>query len=176
MKHLLATVFSLMFASTALAQGSVVHWDTIVGVITVPGVDNPIADIHGGATAWTTSGGQASVDLKSGATVFEVEGLVINGTTSSGTPGPITSVIGTLVCNPGQKDGGGNSIEVIYDTAPVSLSTRGKAGFSGSLGSINSPCNNPLFLVRIAQPAGAFGRWIATGAVRSVGHKSFFEE
>ena len=170
MKYLLVTVLSLMFASTALADGSVVRWDTIVGVITVPGVDNPVADIHGGATAWTTTGGQAAVDLKSGATVFEVEGLVINGTASTGTPGPISKVIGTLVCNAGQAG------EVIHDTTPVSLSTRGKAGFSGSLGSIQTPCNNPLFLIRIAQPAGAFGRWIATGAVRSTGHASFFQE
>ena len=169
MKYMLVTVLSLMFASTAFADGSVVRWDTIVGVITVPGVDNPVADIHGGATAWTTTGGQAVVDLKSGATVFEVEGLVINGTASTGTPGPISKVMGTLVCNAGQAG------EMIYNTTPVSLSTRGNAGFSGSLGAIQAPCNNPLFLVRIAQPAGALGRWIATGAVRSVGH-SFFSE
>jgi len=165
-----------MLASTAFADPSVVRWDSIVGVITVPGVDNPVADIHGGATAWTAAEGRASVDLKNGNTAFEVEGLVINGTASSGTPGPISKVIGTLVCNPGQKDGNGTSIEVVSDTTPVALSAQGDAGFSGSLGAIASPCNNPLFLIRIAQPAGAFGRWIATGAVRSVGHKSFFED
>jgi hypothetical protein len=108
-----------------------------------------------------------TVDFKSGGTFFEVEGLVINGTASSGTPGPISRVIGTLVCNPGQTD------EVIHDTTSVPLSSRGTAGFSGSLGSIQTPCNNPLFLIRIAQPAGAFGRWIATGAVRSFGHGFF---
>ena len=176
MKYLLLTACSLMFATTAFADPSVVRWDSIVGVITVPGVDNPVADIHGGATAWTVTRGQASVDLKNGNTAFEVEGLVINGSTSSGTPGPISKVIGTLVCNPGQKDGNGNSTEVVFDTTPVALSAQGDAGFSGSLGSIASPCNNPLFLIRIAQPAGAFGRWIATGAVRSIGHKSFVEE
>jgi len=73
-------------------------------------------------------------------------------------------------------DGQGNSIEVTYDTAQVSLSAQGDAGFSGSLGPIASPCANPLFLIRIAQPAGVFGRWIATGAVRSVGHNSFLDE
>ncbi len=170
MKYMLFTVLSLLLASVAFADESVVSWDTIVGVITVPGVDNPVADIHGGATAWTTTGGQAAVDLKNGAIVFNVEGLVINGTAFTGTPGPISKVMGTLVCNAGQ------AAEMIYNTTPVSLSTRGNAGFSGSLGTIQAPCNNPLFLVRIAQPAGALGRWIATGAVRSVGHRPFFEE
>ena len=170
MKYLLVTLLSLIVASIAFADGSVVRWDSIVGVITTPGVDNPVADIHGGATAWTTTGGQAAVDLKSGATVFDVDGLVINGTASSGTPGPISKVTGTLVCNPGQAG------ENVYDTTPVPLSARGEAAFSGSLGPIQTPCNNPLFLIRIAQPAGALGRWIATGVVRSVGHKFFFEE
>lgn len=176
MKYWSLTAGALMFASTAFAEPSVVRWDTIVGVITSPGVDNPVADIHGGATPWSVAKGQASVDLKNGNTAFEVEGLVINGSASSGTPGPISKVIGTLVCNPGQKDSNGSSIEVVHDTTPVDLSAQGEAGFSGSLGSIASPCNNPLFLIRIAQPAGAFGRWIATGAVRSVGHKSFVED
>lgn len=175
MKYMFAALLSLMFASTAFADNSVVRWDTIVGVITSPGVDNPVADIHAGATPWTTSHGEAAVDLKKGEIVFEVEGLVIDGGTASGTPGPITSVVGTLVCNPGQKDAGGNSIEVIYDTTAVALSARGNAEFSGSLGSIQAPCNNPLFLIRIAQPAGASGRWIATGAVRSFG-THFFDE
>jgi hypothetical protein len=55
-----------------------------------------------------------------------------------------------------------------------SLRDRGNAGFSGNIGHVSTPCNNPLFLVRIAQPAGAAGRWIATGAVRSFGARSLF--
>ena len=77
-------------------------------------------------------------------------------------------MIGTLVCNAGKAD------EKVYDTTPVSLSAVGNAGFSGKIGSINLPCNNPLFLIRIAQPAGASGRWIATGALRSFGARSLF--
>jgi len=170
MKYIVGTVLSLLFASTAFAaDSSVVRWDSIVGVITSPGVDNPVADIHGGATPWTTTRGQATVNLNSGGTGFFVQGLVINGGTSSGTTGPISSVIGTLVCNAGRAE------EQVYDTAPVSLSPLGNAGFSGNIGSINAPCNNPLFLIRIAQPAGAFGRWIATGAVRSFGQHTLFD-
>lgn len=184
MKYMLVALLSLMFASTAFADGSehhhggigdVVRWQTVVGVITAQNVDNPVADIHSGTFAWTTTGGQAAVNLKSGATVFDVEGLVINGTQFSGTPGPITQVIGTLVCNPGETNNGA-STEKVLDTAPVSLNKHGNAGFSGSIGPITTPCNNPLFLVRIAQPAGAFGFWIGTGAVRSFTDDFFFDE
>jgi len=174
MKYFFTALLSLMLASAALADdsNSVASWRSIVGVITAQNVDNPVADIHSGTFAWTTSHGQAAVDLNSGAAFFQVQGLVINGTQFSGTPGPITQVIGTLVCNAGETDNG-NSIETVFDTPPVSLSARGNAGFSGSLGPITGPCHNPLFLVRIAQPAGAFGRWIATGAVRSFRQQLF---
>jgi hypothetical protein len=168
MKYMFGALLSLLFASAAFADSSVVRWDSIVGVITVPGLDNPVADIHGGATPWTTTRGQATINLNNGGTGFFVQGLVINGGTSTGTTGPISAVIGTLVCNAGQGD------EKVYDTSPVSLSPLGNAGFSGNIGAIDAPCNNPLFLIRIAQPAGAFGRWIATGAVRSFGDRSLF--
>jgi hypothetical protein len=170
MKYMLVGLLSLMLASTAFADGSVVSWHTIVGVITATGVDNPVADINSGASAWTTTSGQAAVDLKNGVAVFHVKGLVLNGTMFSGTPGPITQVIGTLVCNAGQAG------ETVNDTAPVSLSAQGNARFFGAIGSIATPCNNPLFLIRVAQPAGAFGRWIATGAVRSFGDDFSFGE
>jgi hypothetical protein len=168
MKYLFATVLSLLFASTAFADSSVVRWDSIVGVITSPGVDNPVADIHAGATPWTTTHGQATINLTTGGTGFFVQGLVINGSKSSGTTGPISSVVGTLVCNAGGTD------EQLFDTAPVPLSPVGNAGFSGKIGPITAPCNNPLFLIRIAQPAAASGRWIATGAVRSFGDRALF--
>ena len=168
MKYVFAALISLLIAPAAFADTPVVRWDSIVGVITSPGVDNPVADIHGGATPWTTTRGQATINLENGGIGFFVQGLVINGGTSTGTTGPISSVIGTLVCNAGKAE------EKLYDTTPVSLSALGNAGFSGNIGSIDAPCNNPLFLIRIAQPAGAFGRWIATGAVRSFGARSLF--
>jgi hypothetical protein len=168
MKYVFAAVLSVLFASTAFADSPVVRWDSIVGVITSPGVDNPVADIHAGATPWTTTHGQATINLNTGATVFFVQGLVINGSKSSGTTGPISSVVGTLVCNAGGTD------EQLHDTTPVPLSPVGNAGFSGRIGPITAPCNNPLFLIRIAQPAAASGRWIATGAVRSFGDRQLF--
>ena len=153
-------------AATAQAQDqSIVHWQDIVGVITAQGVNNPVsAHINSGTFAWTTSGGNASVNLASGKTSFDVQGLVINGTQFSGTPGPVTAVTGTLVCNPGDPNQ-----ELALDTAVVPLNARGNAGFAGRINSIPGLCSNPLFLVRIAIPAGAAGAWIATGAVPTNG-------
>src|SRR5262249_49931488 len=98
-----------------------------------------------------------------GAAVFNVEGLVIDGAAFSGTTGPITAVMGTLVCNVG------TNTESTHDTSQVPFSATGDADFSGQITGIPSPCANPLFLIRIAQPAGAAGRWIATGAERISG-------
>jgi hypothetical protein len=166
MKNLCVTLGLLLAASAATAHNhrdtnDTVRWQDITGAVTAQGVDNPVsANIHSGTFAWTTSRGHASVDLASGASSFDVEGLVINGTMFSGTPGPVTAVTGTLVCNPGTAD------ETALDTAAVPLDAFGNAAFDGSIASVPALCANPLFLVRIATPAGAAGFWIATGAVR----------
>jgi hypothetical protein len=81
------------------------------------------------------------VDLANAAASFEVEGLTIVGTAFSGTPGPITAVTGTLVCNAGTNS------QVALDTASVPLNVRGDAHFSGHIHNIPATCNNPLFLV-----------------------------
>jgi len=102
MKKVCAMLCLLLGASMSFAQDTphLVRWQSIVGVITAQGVDNPVSsNIHSGTFAWSTRGGFASVDLTSGATRFHVEGLVINGTSFSGTPGPVPAVTGTLVCN-----------------------------------------------------------------------------
>ena len=164
MKKMLALFAVLCCATGAFAHqnnDAVVRWKSIVGVITAQGVDNPVGNIDSGTFAWSVRSGRASVNLMTGATSFEVEGLVINGTTFSGTPGPIDAVTGTLVCNAGDRT------QTVLDTTPVSLSARGDARFSGHIAGIPASCGNPLFLVRIATPAtGAVGRWIATGAER----------
>jgi hypothetical protein len=173
MKIVLALLLSLAAASPALAEENA-RWQGIHGVITALNVNNPVGDnIDSGTFAWTTQSGQAGVNLTTGAAVFVVQGLVINGSVFSGTPGPITSVRGTLVCNPGDADS-----EEILDTAAVPLSALGHAQFSGRIGAggpgperrIPSPCSNPLFLIRIASPEGAAGLWIATGTERLIVH------
>ena len=166
MKKMLAVVLTLMCASSALAfdsDDSVVRWKGIVGVITAPGVDNPVGGVHAGAGPWSVRSGHARVNLSNGDTFFDVDGLVLNGSNSSGTPGPVTAVTGTLVCN------GGTTAAAILDTPPVSLNVHGDARFVGQIGGVPAACNNPLFLIRIATPAGAAGRWIATGTERFIG-------
>src|SRR5215831_897184 len=96
-------------------RDSVVSWQDIAGVVTAPGIDNPVAvvtnqnsdvvtQIHSGTLPWVTRTGGAHVDLLTGAVVFTVRGLVLNGGNASGTAGTINQVIGTLVCNPGSAD------------------------------------------------------------------------
>src|SRR4030095_10186250 len=119
MKIVLALLLSLAVASPALADQNV-RWQGIHGVITALNVNNPVGDnIDSGTFAWTTRNGDAGVNLTTGAAVFVVNGLVINGSTFSGTPGPITSVTGTLVCNAGSDQ------EFTLDTQPVTLSALG---------------------------------------------------
>jgi len=148
-------LLSLILCAGAFAQSdTVVRWRGIEGVITAPGVDNPVSQIHSGAGPWTAQGGSARVNLGTGEGSFEVQGLVLNGGTASGTPGPVTSVIGTLVCNPGSP---ANSAEADIDTPAASLSSTGDAELSFKI-AVPPTCNNPLFLIRV--PAG---KWIDTG-------------
>jgi hypothetical protein len=149
-----------LFGSALFAQNAdtTVRWKTIVGVITAPNVDNPVAGISSGTLPWTTTGGSARVNLSERTVNFDVDGLVLNGG-PSGTTGPINKVVGTLVCN------SGTDTQAVVDTPAVPLSSRGDADFSGHVYGIPSVCQNPLFLIRIPQ----FGsRWIATGAVRTI--------
>jgi hypothetical protein len=148
-------LLSLMLCARAFAQTeTVVHWRGMEGVITAPGVDNPVSQIHSGGGPWTTRAGSARVNLETGVGSFEVEGLVLNGGNASGTPGPVTSVIGTLVCNPGSPAG---SAEAIIDTPATPLNSVGNAELSFKI-NVPPACNHPLFLIRVAS-----GRWIATG-------------
>ena len=159
----LCAAFSGLFLASAFAgEDNFVRFERIVGVITALNVDNPVGNIHSGTFPWTTRSGLARVDLTTGRVIWEVDGLVINGATFSGTPGPITAVRGTLVCNAGA----GN--QTVFDTSAVPLNVHGDAQFSGNFGTAPGTCGNPIFLIRIAAPAGAAGRWIATGANPSI--------
>jgi hypothetical protein len=154
MKKVVKVMLPLLFAAASFAQSTT--WLRIVGVITAPGTSNPVGNIPSGGP-WTTTSGIATVNLTDGTVAFAVEGLVLVGGNNSGTPGPVTSVKGTLACNVGTTD------QVNTDTPLVPLSAQGNAVFSGSfLSALPPSCiNNPVFLIRV----GA-GAWIATGAVR----------
>src|SRR5713101_5449331 len=110
-------------------EANVVRWNGIDGVITALNVDNPVGNIHSGTFPWSAGSGQALVNLSTGQTSFQVEGLVINGAVFSGTSGPITAVTGTLVCNPGPT-------QTALDTANVPFDVNGDAVFTGQIANI----------------------------------------
>jgi len=154
-------LFVAVSALPSFAADSVVRWRTVVGVITAPNVDNPVAGISSGTLPWTTRGGSARINLTTGMGSFDVEGLVLNGGNATGTTGPITSVVGTLVCNPGSNGTDNVPTQSILDTPATNLNSKGNADLSFKL-NVPQNCTNPLFLIRIPQ----FGlRWIAAGAV-----------
>ena len=157
-KHASLLLLPLLLTTAAFAadDDSTVRWRTIIGNINDPGVSNTVAGIPSGGLPWTTTQGNARVNLKTGMVAFSVQGLVLNGGNASGTPGPVTSVKGTLVCNAGTPS------QAVLDTATVPLSDEGDAEFVGNLGSVPLVCANPLFLIR------AGNSWIATGAVRAL--------
>ena len=162
MKFLSSLILVAASALPSFAADTVVRWQQVVGVITAPNVDNPVAGISAGTLPWTTRGGNARINLTTGVGSFDVEGLVLNGGNATGTTGPITSVVGTLVCNPG-GDNTNPPIQVNVDTPAVPLNPHGNAELSFKM-NVPQTCNNPLFLIRIPQ----FGlRWIAAGAVRT---------
>jgi hypothetical protein len=157
-------LLTLTLCAGAFAQtDTVVRWRGIEGVITAPGTDNPVGQIHSGGGPWTTQDGNARIDLDTGEGSFEVEGLVLNGGNASGTPGPVASVIGTLVCNPGSPAG---STEMAIDTPATPLSAEGNAELSFKI-NVPAACNHPVFLIRVPS-----GRWIATGTKPATSSKS----
>src|SRR5262245_22784869 len=116
MKAVYVMLGVLLVASASFAQnngGSVVKWKNIVGVIsaidtnadkTQTQINNPVGTILSGTFPWVAQSGRAKVNLSTGAASFDVEGLVLNGTVFSGTPGPITAVTGCLVCDAGNRN------------------------------------------------------------------------
>jgi hypothetical protein len=162
-------------------HGTRVTWDRIEGIL-VPedivgrpsdGIScNPVLDCAVGTPApWTTTAGSAEVNLDLGRVKFSVRGLVLGGDpsfTNLGTPGLITMVKGTLVCN----DSGDGPSELV-DTVAVPLSTRGNATFRGDVWLPPSCTDEPadmLFVIRVAEgePPFLIDRWNAFGAVRTV--------
>ena len=167
---LVGFVLATLCASPALAAD--VRWKHIVGVITASddpsteaaeNINVPVGNVKSASFAWAVRNGEAHVDLDTGRTSFEVHGLVIIGQAFSGTTGPVQSVTGTVVCNPGTQT------EAPLDTPDVLIDSNGNARFSGMIPGIPATCASPVFLIRIANlsipenPGQARGFWIATG-------------
>ena len=133
------------------------EWREIVGIF-APGnvVGSGTGKVTGGGP-WHATRGSAEVNLSNGDLRFDVEGLVLAAGNFIGTPGPVTQVKGTLVCD----TTGTNS--TLVDTPLVTLSATGDARFHGNVGALPAACTsqpNVAFLIR------AGNAWIASGMVR----------
>lgn len=150
-----AVLLTGMAAARADDESNNVSWKRVIGIIQA---GNLVGNIQGGGQPWSTLGGEAHVNLRSGHIEFEVRGLALAGGNAIGTPDGVNQVKGTIVCGPG------NPPLFVTDTPLVPLSPQGDAEFDGSLGPLPSVCTptNLAFLVRIAAD-----RWIANGTVRS---------
>ncbi len=149
-----------LICAVSSAQAQMVRWKDIIGIIQAGNlVGSGTGQVTGGFEPWSTSGGSAKVNLRTGKLEFIVKGLVFAGGKFIGAPAPITEVKGTLVCN---VTGAGDSI--LVDTLLVPLDEEGNANFSGRVTPDPACLNGDIaFLIRV--PSGV---WIANGAVRSI--------
>src|SRR5262245_36431816 len=115
-------LLATLCASSSFAAD--VRWKHIVGVITASddpstqaaeNINVPVGNVKSASFAWSARDGHARVNLDNGRTDFEVHGLVIIGQAFSGTTGPVQSVTGTVVCNPGTQN------EAPRDTPDVAI-------------------------------------------------------
>ena len=153
----------LVTLGLARADSATVKWEDVIGIIQASNqVGSGTGRVTGGGQPWSTEGGKAQVDLRTGQLKFTVKGLVLAGGNSIGTPDGVNMVKGTLVCDTNGSAGGGNS--VLVDTDVVPLSPQGDASFSGEV-ALAAVCQTEAdiaFLIRTAT-----GAWLAYGAVRT---------
>lgn len=164
-----------MTSSIAAAQG--LRWKTVDGILRSGDKVGVGSGQVTGGIPWVTSGGSVDVNLDTGRVSFDVKGLVLAVGSDPllgfgvpiGTPGPVTQVKGTLVCDVDGTPNGGNSVDV--DTPATTLDSEGNAQFSGSFGTLPSICSSEVdddaFVIRVVQPSAVAGAWIAFGAVRT---------
>jgi hypothetical protein len=171
------TMVALIALTGSIASAQELRWKTVDGVLrTGDLVGEGTGQVTGGIP-WTTSGGSVDVNLGNGNVTFDVKGLVLAvGSDATvgftgvpiGTPGPVTKVKGTLVCDVDGAGNGGNSVDV--DTPATTLDSQGNAHFAGSftstLPAICSSENDDAFVIRIVEPVFFANAWIAFGAVR----------
>jgi hypothetical protein len=147
---------------TTPPSGTFVHWESILGIIDPT---NVVGGVTGAMLPWSTLGGQAAVDLTNGNVEFQVHGLVLAAGNAIGTPGSVTQVAGTLVCNPAA------STPTIVSTTPVTLDAQGNAAFQGTFSASTDACTatSVAFLITVvpsvSSTSNATGPWIAYGAV-----------
>ena len=161
----LALGATLIGGNASADPGDNLRWQSIIGIAEKGNVVGIGTGAVTGAGVWSAQGGHVKVDLDKGKIDFEVNGLVLAGGNSIGTPGSVTQVKGTLVCDTdGSASGGLNS--VIVDTPLVDLSEEGDAQFHGSVGALPAVCaTEPDIAFLIRAGASATAKWIANGTV-----------
>jgi hypothetical protein len=115
----------LIVVSTGIAKAQEVAWQRIVGLQVAGDLVGAGTGTVTGAVPWTTTSGNAEVDVNSGNVRFQVEGLVLAvGSAGAltglpiGTTAGVTEVKGTLVCGVNGSAGGNSTL---IDTPSVSL-------------------------------------------------------
>jgi hypothetical protein len=139
----------LMPAASFARDDATPAWRTIIGI---EQAGNVVDGVTGGGQPWSTLGGEASVDLRTGEVEFEVHGLVLAGGAAIGTPGAVVSVAATVVCGVG----------VSVAAPPVTLSPQGDAEFDGIV-AVPPACKGSNIALLLTAPNG---QWIANASVR----------
>jgi len=161
---MVVTGMVLLSLPSAAFADQAVEWRKIVGIIQSGNtVGSGAGKVTGGGQPWYATSGSAAVDLTSGQLQFHVQGLVLAGGNTIGTPGAVTQVKGTLVCD---TTGSLTADSTLVDTALVTLSAQGDARFAGQVGTIPAACLNSPNIAFLIRTSG--GGWIAGGEVRVV--------
>jgi hypothetical protein len=133
-----------------------VRWDSIVGIV-VPGdtIGQGSGAVRGAESPWVALGEFAELSLTRENLRFSAQGLVLASGDAIGTPGYVTEVLGTLVCD---TDGSAGGDSVVVETPLVALDRHGNASFNGSVSPLPAECHaepDIAFLVRVPPaPAG----------------------
>ena len=152
-----------LFPASVMGESPIVLWEDIIGIMQAGNVVGlGTGHVTGGGQPWSTKQGSARVNLRTGMVEFLVQGLVLAGGNSIGTPDAVTQVKGTLVCDTNGSAGGGNS--VLVDTDLVPLSDQGDAHFVGDAGDLPLVCLTEPDIAFLIRTSG--GAWIANGSVR----------
>jgi len=164
-KSLIVSAIALgaaVVGSSAFAGNSddKLQWRSVIGILQG---NNVVGTGTGAATGapgpWSATGGHADFSLQTGQISFDVRGLVLAAGNSIGTPGTVTQVKGTVVCD---TDGSAAGNSVFVETPLVDLDDEGNARFTGRV-TVPAVCGSEpdvAFLIRTAS-----GRWIANGTV-----------
>ena len=150
---------SIVGQNASADSADILRWQTINGIAAPNNaVGTGAGVVTGGPTPWSTLDGHVNVDLARGRINFDVRGLVLAGGNSIGTPGAVTQVKGTLVCDTNGSAGD----TVLVDTPLVDLSEQGDAQFNGKVTVPVICATEPdvAFLIRVGT-----GKWIANGTV-----------